>query len=565
RLKTADPAPDQIDHNILSWQIDSLGVDEQRTIQLIATVADTLPKAYVSLINIGVVISRYDTSDTGNGDDHEVIAIDPRYFDVKYDLNLMKISDTDTSTIGKKFYYTLTVENLGPNTAYHVVLIDTLPDILEASDFTIEPDTVISNILIWNFITIKVGQRIEISFSATVVGELPETPYRLKNTGHVIAPQDTNLISNDDDAITIVIDDPKDRKNYDLVLTKSADRDTVQAGETLIYSITVRNNGPANAFDVTIVDSLPPYVTASDFSIPPTNIEEHVVTWKIPVIMEDQDIIISFTATLSDSLPLGALSILNVAAIIAPNDTTTSGDSPEAELIAIDPRFNQKLTDASLTMTVSQDTVMMGEDVTIGITVINLGPDMASHVTVTDTLHELMEASNFNIDPIALHSNIYQWTFTNVDVGEQIVIDYHVRTDEANLTGESITLMTRARVETENDGNLSNNEDAVDVTFVNQTENCDLYYFDVNVFEPETGIPLGIHFSLNSSRAAKLDLYDVTGYHIGTLVDDGFNIGGNVYCWDGNLRDGKRVGSGVYIIALRTGKLICWKKVIIIR
>jgi len=314
-----------------------------------------------------------------------------------------------------------------------------------------------------------------------------------------------------------------------------------------------------------VVDSLPLFVNASNFSVQPESIEERVITWCIPIILERQEFAINYTATLSDTLPFAMISIRNFVMVISPTDTTTSNDLPEIEVTGIDPRFFSNVTDVGLAITVSQDTVLVGQGVIFEITVTNLGPDVARQVSVADTIDGLLIVSNFNRDPDLIKDNIYHWVIANMAVGEQIIINYYAVMAEEDLFEESMTLMSRAGVTTENDKNPSNNTDSAIVTFIRLTENCDLYYFDLNVFQPETGTRQGIHFSLTSDRNAKLDLYDITGYHIGTIVDDGFAIGNNVYYWDGTMPDGKQIGSGVYVIALRTGKLICWKKVIIIR
>jgi hypothetical protein len=108
-------------------------------------------------------------------------------------------------------------------------------------------------------------------------------------------------------------------------------------------------------------------------------------------------------------------------------------------------------------------------------------------------------------------------------------------------------------------GNFAAASDAVSVR-----SNNDLV-LDRNVFEPDSQPPLGINFKLSSNRLARLDVYDLNGVCITKLVEAPFNAGWNTYNWNGLTEDGRKAGSGVYIIALRSEGFNAWKKCIIVR
>ncbi|MBN1543764.1 T9SS type A sorting domain-containing protein, partial [candidate division KSB1 bacterium] len=88
---------------------------------------------------------------------------------------------------------------------------------------------------------------------------------------------------------------------------------------------------------------------------------------------------------------------------------------------------------------------------------------------------------------------------------------------------------------------------------------------DRNVFRPEWEGMMEIRFKLGYQRRAVLDIYDVSGRHILKLTDDEYQGGWNTYNWDGMAADGKRLGSGVYIVTLRSGEYKSWKKFMIVR
>ena len=55
-------------------------------------------------------------------------------------------------------------------------------------------------------------------------------------------------------------------------------------------------------------------------------------------------------------------------------------------------------------------------------------------------------------------------------------------------------------------------------------------YLDRNVFIPGVEQPLGINFDLNESLDVKIEIHDLSGTHITTLVDQNFPFGQNRIC-----------------------------------
>jgi len=88
---------------------------------------------------------------------------------------------------------------------------------------------------------------------------------------------------------------------------------------------------------------------------------------------------------------------------------------------------------------------------------------------------------------------------------------------------------------------------------------------DRNTYEPDRQEPLQIRFRLSSSRNATLDLYDIAGHHISELTDAVYPAGWTTYYWNGLTKQGIRVGSGVYIVTLRSEEYKDWKKFMIVR
>ena len=151
-------------------------------------------------------------------------------------------------------------------------------------------------------------------------------------------------------------------------------------------------------------------------------------------------------------------------------------------------------------------------------------------------------------------------------MGQEITVSFNAIL-ELSLPKLTMPITNTAGVYAPQDTNKADNDvRAKIIASQGFVENCERgYYFDENLFEPDKGQPLNIYFEIKSSQTVRLDLYDISGYHISTLVEDVFNGGLNKYPWNGKTEQGQNVGSGVYIIALQAQNMSCWKKVIIVR
>jgi hypothetical protein len=82
-----------------------------------------------------------------------------------------------------------------------------------------------------------------------------------------------------------------------------------------------------------------------------------------------------------------------------------------------------------------------------------------------------------------------------------------------------------------------------------------------NPFNPKTTIA----FSLPEPTRVSLEIYDVAGRKVTTLVDGGLEAGPHSYDWDGRNHDGERVASGVYFYRLSTPERDLRKKMVLLK
>ena len=77
-----------------------------------------------------------------------------------------------------------------------------------------------------------------------------------------------------------------------------------------------------------------------------------------------------------------------------------------------------------------------------------------------------------------------------------------------------------------------------------------------NPFNPATEIS----FSLSEATHVRLEVYNVMGQHITTLIDSYLEAGGHTVTWDG-----KGSASGVYLYRLEAGEFVATKKMLLLK
>ena len=82
-----------------------------------------------------------------------------------------------------------------------------------------------------------------------------------------------------------------------------------------------------------------------------------------------------------------------------------------------------------------------------------------------------------------------------------------------------------------------------------------------NPFNPETRIA----FNLTAPGDVTLEIYDVAGRTVATLLDRHMDAGAHVAHWDGRTSDGERAASGVYFYKLAAGDQNVSRKMVLLK
>jgi uncharacterized repeat protein (TIGR01451 family) len=169
------------------------------------------------------------------------------------DLAIHKTASADPVRAGDPFSYMITVTNLGPFGAQDVRVSDILPNyVTSASAAGCDNDP--AGLPICRLGTIAAGD--SRSFTISVIASCAETPTTDKNVANVTSSTFDPVLENN---ITQV--DTQFIPRADLEIDKMASANRVPPNEAYSYRVTVTNNGPCDAQQVTVSDTLPAGVT----------------------------------------------------------------------------------------------------------------------------------------------------------------------------------------------------------------------------------------------------------------------------------------------------------------
>ena len=164
----------------------------------------------------------------------------------------------------------------------------------------------------------------------------------------------------------------------DLVIGKTVDNGTPDEGDTVTFTVTVTNSGPAQATNVSIDDVVPAGLTAG--TITPSQGSYTAPTWTIGTIDSGANATLTIQATVDAGTAGSTITntVTNVT-LDQVDDNTTADDLSESITVG-------NATDLVIGKTVDNGTPDEGDTVTFTVTVTNNGPAQASNVSIDDAL-----------------------------------------------------------------------------------------------------------------------------------------------------------------------------------
>ena len=385
------------------------------------------------------------------------------------DLTIVKTLNEGLSSIqpGGNAIFDVQIVNNGPATATGVTVADVIPAGLTfdfaSSDFgTFTPNFASPNLSV-PIGTLAPGAPAAVSFRIGTVIDAAQTS-DITNLATVTANEfETNISDNSDDALV-------DLTVADLVITKTDNTDPVSAGNQLVYTITVTNQGPDAAVDVTAIDTLPNDVTFVSFNF--TTGTGTVTQNPTGVLTIDMGDLASGTSSVVDITvdvaPTATSPLNNVATVQAnPDNDPNQSNNDTNEQTDV-----QRIVDVGVTKSATGTPIAGStqDRLTYTIIVSNTGPGEARGVMVTDTLDSRISLNSF--DPgtsgVTLNPN-GQLVFSvgTLAVNESVQFSFDVDIDSAAVGSlENTAVVTTS----DTDNNTANNLSSVNTTIQNRVD-----------------------------------------------------------------------------------------------
>jgi uncharacterized repeat protein (TIGR01451 family) len=305
------------------------------------------------------------------------------------DLSITKTDGTSSAVPGNPTTYTIIVSNAGPSGANGATVSDTMPAEVASDTFTAAATggatgfTASGSGNINDTVNLPAGSTI----TYTVVTHVdPAATGTLTNTatvtapGSVTDPDNTNNSATDSDTLT---------PQVDLVVKKTDGSTSYTPGGMATYTVTITNNGPSDAANVTLTDNFPAGLTlsadascvangsASCGSVTGTLGQTSFGTTGAQLGAGAGDSLV-FTAPVAFASGMTTNPLQNTATATDLVTTNTASDT-DSDTLAPNVSLSVFKTDGSTTYT-------PGGTATYTITITDTGVSDATNVTVTDNL-----------------------------------------------------------------------------------------------------------------------------------------------------------------------------------
>ncbi len=421
----------------------TLASGDSETITVVVDVADTTSG---TILNTASVTTNEPDSNLANNTANEPTTVVP-----VIDLEVTKSDNPDPVNAGGTLTYTVLVTNNGPSPATNVMLTDALPGEVSFDSATPSQGTVSES---GGTVTASLGSLASgASATVTIIATVADSALgTITNTASVVATEmETNTANNVDTEPTTVT------PVIDLSITKSDDVDPVDAGGTLVYTLTIANAGPSTATGVTVTDVLPPEVTfsSSTASLGSSSESGGTITTDIGTLASGASATVTITVSVAGTA-IGTFTnnatVIGNETDIAPANNSTSEDTTVRPVV-----------DVRIDKTDSADPVNAGGSFSYTLTVVNDGPSTATNVVVTDNLPAgvTFDSGTSSQGTVSESSGTVTANLGTLASGASATITLNVDVDDST-TG---TLTNTATVtSTEHDEDPSNNRDTEPTT-----------------------------------------------------------------------------------------------------
>ncbi|MDQ7051523.1 MAG: hypothetical protein Q9P14_00955 [candidate division KSB1 bacterium] len=454
---------------------------------------------------------------------------------------------------GEAFDLRLHIHNFGPNPADSFAAVLHVPaplQLLRAADALLA-ETPDFKRYRWAWPSLETDSSITLNLRAMLLqtDDLPAKPLWL--TARIESPQDTLTNNNRDSTAVASLPTPTYWPDLALEQWVQTDSFTVVRGDTLwlaapggdyLTALVVRNLGRSPAVDI----RLSMHWTSGlqwQFADPAAAMSDaDSAEWRLPVLLPDEAIFVQARFRIPENLALGIHVFEHLAQVTVgnePDNRKLNNTDRDSVIVSVSHTLPPPLIEASPPVVSVGDSIVLRVQVPVSIVDWDLWVYYANgdiDSTFADAFFETTRPIPqiwYQVEPLFRDTRL-----TTEAKEEELVFELRIQDDLGFRNAARASVRIRS---------------------------ANVFTLDRNVFNPTREDRMALRFKLSSRRTARLDLFDLSGQHITKIAEGVFEPDWNTYLWDGRTETGQEVGSGVYIVLLRSGEFESWKKVIIVR
>jgi uncharacterized repeat protein (TIGR01451 family) len=341
------------------WDLQNMPVNSSQTLLIQARV-DTAG----TFTNLAAV-SHSDQPDPNPANNFATATVTHAQPTPQADLALAKVVDNATPNVGDNVHFTITLTNLGPDTATNVTVHDQLPAGLTFVSDTASEGTYDSATGLWTVGTVNTTTAQTLDLIAKVVNPSAQT-----NTVKITHSDQVDPNPNNNTASATVTP-----QQADLGVTKTIDNAAPSPGDVIHYTVTITNHGPNIATNVTLTDKIPSGFTFVSATASEGTYDATTGLWTVGTINNGANQVLMITATAKSIAAQTNTATISHADQFDPvtsnNTASVTSKTPPADM--------------AITKTASVSSVPVGSSVLYTFTVKNNGPGTATNVFMSES------------------------------------------------------------------------------------------------------------------------------------------------------------------------------------
>ena len=416
------------------WYIGDLAKDDWRQLIIVAEV--------VSAGNISNVVAVTSTENDTNKSNNNASIPNITAVDV-VDLAITKdVNVEGTVFVGQNVIFTVTVRNNGPCDATNVNVTEVLSPHLEMIGYSTWDSYYDVDEGIWYIGNLSRKDWRQLIIVAEVI-----SAGNISNVVVVTSTEnDTNMSNNNASIPNITA-----RDDVDLAINKSVNftGDVVCVGDTIIFTVTVWNDGPCDATNVNVTEALDAHLKLVSYSTWDSYYDVDEGVWYIGDLAKDdwRQLVIVVEV-------ISGGNISNVVVVTSSeNDPNKSNNNASIPNITAHDDVDLAITKS---VNFTGDVVCVGDTIIFTVTVWNNGPCDATNVNVTEVLSPHLKLVSYSTWDSYYDVDDGVWYIGNLTKGDwrQLIIAAEV-ISAGNIS--NVVVVTSS----ENDSNMSNNNASI--------------------------------------------------------------------------------------------------------